>query len=102
MDERGYPYIDKIKEDLTKERNNLLAIPEEYAKKCAERCWNAEEAFALVGLNKFNKTLIAEQLAKIRLHKTGPRPVAGRLSYVFKGDKPKLEEVIDYKWTPDT
>jgi hypothetical protein len=37
----------------------LLALPNEYPKKCAERCWTAEEAFSLEGVNKFNKTNIA-------------------------------------------
>jgi len=41
---------------------------------CAEYCWNAEEAFAMEGDNNFNKVLLSEQLAQIKLHHTGPRP----------------------------
>lgn len=101
MDERGYPYIDKIKAELLEERENLRALPQTYAEKCAERCWNAEEAFALEGDNKFNKAALAEQMAKIRLHKIGPRPEKGRLSYIFKGSKPNLDEVVGFNWVHD-
>ena len=69
MDNRGVCDIERYKEELQEERNNLLAVPEEYYKKCAERCWYAEEAFNLEGVNIFNKVLISEQLAEIRLHK---------------------------------
>nr|DAH44354.1 MAG TPA: hypothetical protein [Bacteriophage sp.] len=34
---------------LTKERNELLSVPDDYVKHCAEYCWNAEEAFTLEG-----------------------------------------------------
>jgi len=60
MDNRGVPDIPKIKKELQEERDQLMALPDKYAEKCAERCWNAEEAFALEGDNKFNKTLIAD------------------------------------------
>ena len=73
MDNRGVCNIEEYKKVLQQERDNLLADPEEYLKKCAERCWNAEEAFQLEGQNKFNKLKIAEQLTAIRLHKTGPK-----------------------------
>ena len=68
MDNRGVCNIEEYKKVLQQERNNLRSDPEEYLKKCAERCWNAEEAFQLEGQNKFNKLKIAEQLAAIRLH----------------------------------
>jgi hypothetical protein len=60
MDHRGVCKIDEYKKFLQEERDNLLAVPEEYYKKCAERCWFAEEAFNLEGVNKFNKVLISE------------------------------------------
>nr|DAX08728.1 MAG TPA: Terminase large subunit [Bacteriophage sp.] len=59
MDNRGVCKIGEYKKFLQEERDNLLAVPEEYLKKCAERCWNAEEAFNLEGVNKFNKINIA-------------------------------------------
>jgi hypothetical protein len=60
MDHRGVCDMESYKKVLQDERNNLLAVPEEYYKKCAERCWFAEEAFNLEGVNKFNKTLISD------------------------------------------
>jgi hypothetical protein len=60
MDHRGVCDEDRFKEVLQEERNKLATIPTEYVKKCAERCWNAEEAFNLEGDNKFNKVNIAE------------------------------------------
>ena len=69
-------------------------VPEEYYKKCAERCWFAEEAFNLEGVNKFNKVLISEQLAEIRLHKRGPRPEAGYIDYFYKNNKYALNDLI--------
>ena len=60
MDNRGVCKIEEYKKVLQQERDNLLSDPEEYLKKCAERCWNAEEAFQLEGQNKFNKLKIAE------------------------------------------
>ncbi len=57
----------------------MLNTPKALLKHSAEYCFNAEEAFALEGDNKFNKIRIAEQLAEIRLHKRGPRPTSGIL-----------------------
>ena len=101
MDNRGVCDIERYKEFLQEERDNLLAVPEEYYKKCAERCWFAEEAFNLEGVNKFNKVLISEQLAEIRLHKRGPRPVAGYIDYIYKSNKHSLENIDGFKWIPN-
>ena len=101
MDTRGVCDIDAYKKVLQDERNNLLAVPEEYYKKCAERCWFAEEAFNLEGVNKFNKTLISDQLAEIRLHKRGPKPEKGNLEYIFKTGKQTKENIDGFKWTPN-
>ena len=101
MDNRGVCNIEKYKEFLQDERNNLLAVPEEYYKKCAERCWFAEEAFNLEGVNKFNKVLISDQLAEIRLHKRGPKPEHGNLEYIFKTGKQTKENIVGFKWTPN-
>ena len=101
MDNRGVCDVERYKEFLQEERDNLLAVPEEYYKKCAERCWFAEEAFNLEGVNKFNKVLISEQLAEIRLHKRGPRPVAGYIDYYYKNSKHTIDNIDGYKWTPN-
>lgn len=98
MDSRGVCNQTEYKKLLQEERNNLLAVPEEYLKKCAERCWNAEEAFTLKGQNKFNKMKIADQLAKIRLHKIGPRPQVGTIDYTYKSNKHSLENIDGFRW----
>lgn len=98
MDSRGVCNQTEYKKVLQEERNNLLAVPEEYLKKCAERCWNAEEAFTLEGQNKFNKMKIANQLAKIRLHKIGPRPQVGTIDYTYKSNKHSLENIDGFRW----
>ena len=98
MDSRGVCNQVEYKKVLQEERNNLLAVPEDYLKKCAERCWNAEEAFTLEGQNKFNKMKIADQLAKIRLHKIGPRPQVGTIDYTYKSNKHSLENIDGFRW----
>ena len=102
MDSRGVCDTDRYKEELQKERDHLLAVPEEYYKKCAERCWFAEEAFNLEGVNKFNKVLISEQLAEIRLHKRGPRPESGYIDYIYNNNKHTFENISGFKWIPNS
>lgn len=101
MDNRGVCDTVRYKEFLQEERDNLLAVPEEYLKKCAERCWNAEEAFNLEGVNKFNKINIANQLAIIRLHKQGPRPEKGLIDYYYKNNKHTVDNIDGFKWMPN-
>lgn len=98
MDSRGVCNQTEYKKVLQEERNNLLTVPEDYLKKCAERCWNAEEAFTLEGQNKFNKMKIADQLARIRLHKIGPRPQVGTIDYTYKSNKHSLENIDGFRW----
>ena len=100
MDNRGVCLQEAYKKELQEERDNLLAVPEEYYKKCAERCWFAEEAFNLEGVNKFNKIKISEQLASIRLHKIWPRPVSGYIDYFYKNGKHTYENIDGIKWIP--
>lgn len=100
MDNRGVCNIEEYKKVLQQERNNLLSDPEEYLKKCAERCWNAEEAFQLEGQNKFNKLKIAEQLAAIRLHKIGPKIQTGLIDYTYKTGLHKLDNINGFRWIP--
>lgn len=102
MDHRGVCDVERFKIELQEERDNLLAVPEEYYKKCAERCWFAEEAFNLEGDNKFNKILISEQLAEIRLHKRGPKVETGYIDYTYKNSKHSLDNINGFKWIPNS
>lgn len=101
MDHRGVCDEKRFKEVLQEERNKLATIPTEYVKKCAERCWNAEEAFNLEGDNKFNKVNIAEQLARIRALKQCPPIETGFLEYAFKEGKHTEENINGFKWIPN-
>lgn len=100
MDSRGVCNQTEYKKLLTQERNELLSVPDDYVKHCAEYCWNAEEAFTLEGQNKFNKLKIAEQLAAIRLHKTGPKIHTGLIDYTYKTGLHKLDNINGFRWIP--
>lgn len=101
MDCRGVCKVEEFKKVLQKERSKLAHIPSEYVKKCAERCWNAEEAFNLEGDNKFNKVNIAEQLTRIRALKQCPSIETGFLEYAFKDGKHAEENINGFKWIPN-
>jgi hypothetical protein len=98
MDHRGVCDEEKFKEELQKERNKLAKIPSEYVKKCAERCWNAEEAFNLEGDNKFNKINIAEQLTRIRALKQCPPIETGYIEYLYKNGEHTADNINGFKW----
>lgn len=101
MDNRGVCNVKKFKETLQEERNKLAKIPAEYIKKCAERCWCAEEAFNLEGDNKFNKINIAEQLAQIRALKKAPPIERGYVEYRFKDGAHVQQNIDGFKWIPN-
>ena len=101
LDHRGYCDQERAKKKLQKARDKFLQDPEGLIQHCAEYCWNAEEAFNLEGDNKFNRILITDQLAEIRLHKRGPRPQRGNLEYIFKTGKQTKENIDGFKWTPN-
>ena len=101
MDERGVCKEELFKKQLQEERDNLVTDPEEYIKKCAERCWNAEEAFNLEGENKFNKINIVEQLTRIRALKQTPPIEVGRIGYTYKDGVHTKENITGISWTPD-
>ena len=101
LDHRGYCNQEKAKAKLQKARDKFLNDPEGLIQHCAEYCWNAEEAFNLEGDNKFNRILITDQLAEIRLHKRGPRPQRGNLEYIFKTGKQTKDNIDGFKWTPN-
>nr|DAF63639.1 MAG TPA: Terminase large subunit [Podoviridae sp. ctz6O13] len=99
-DHRGYCDEEACKAHLQAKRDQYLNVPQSLIHHCAEYCWNAEEAFALEGDNKFNKVLLSEQMALIRLHKTGPRPVNGFIDYTYKDGVHKPENINGFKWLP--
>ena len=101
MDNRGVCNIEEYKKVLQAERDALLSVPDDYLKHCAEYCWTAEEAFSQEGQNKFNKIIIAEQLANIRLHKIQPKIDVGYIDYIYKTGKHTLENIDGFKWIPN-
>jgi|GEM_PF-6850448 len=46
--------------------------------------------------------LITNQLAQIKLHKVGPRPVKGYLDYTFKGNKKDFKNLTGFRWIENT
>lgn len=98
MDNRGVCKVEEFKKALQEERNKLAVIPSKYIEKCAERCWNAEEAFNLEGDNKFNKINIAEQLAQIRALKKCPPIEKGYIEYKFKDGAHVQQNIDGFKW----
>ena len=101
LDERGYTDPEKAKAYWQEKRNKLATNPKALVDHCAERCFNAEEAFALEGENKFNKALIAEQLTRIRALKQCPPIETGFLEYSFKDGKHAEENINGFKWIPN-
>jgi hypothetical protein len=89
--EKGKAYYDKERAKKANDLNALITYSAEY-------CYNAEEAFSLEGDNKFNKLVIAEQLANIRLHKIGPEIHNGSLSFTYKNGVHTKENISGFKW----
>ena len=98
IDSRGYTDPEKAKQYWQEQRDKLISNPKALIDHCAERCFTAEEAFALEGENKFNKILIAEQLTKVRALKEGPKVESGYLEYTFKNSKQSEENINGFKW----
>ena len=86
MDNRGYTDEEIGKEFYNKERDKKAKTPKNLITYTSEYCFNAEEAFALEGENKFNKVLIAEQLAQIRINKKAPKVQKGVLEAIIKNN----------------
>lgn len=95
MDHRGFTPDAKGLEYYERERDKKAKDPKGLVIYSAEYCYNAEEAFALEGDNKFNKVLIAEQIAAIRIHKNAPKIQKGYLDYMQKGNQKS-----GFKWIP--
>ena len=69
VDERGWCDEEKAITYYNKQRDLKAKTPSALLKYCAEQCFTAEEALALEGQNKFNRTLLANQIAYIRTHR---------------------------------
>lgn len=98
LDNRGWLDDEDGKAYFNKTRDLKARDPEEFTTFCAEYCFDGEEAFSLEGNNKFNKILIAEQLASIRIHKDSPKPERGTLEYIFKNGQHSKENITGLKW----
>lgn len=98
LDSRGWLDDEDGKAYFNKTRDLKAQDPEEFTTFCAEYCFDGEEAFSLEGNNKFNKILIAEQLANIRIHKDSPKPKRGTLEYIFKNGQHSRENITGLRW----
>lgn len=93
IDHRGVCDKEKAKAYYEEERAKRAASPQALIDYSAEYCFNAEEAFALEGENKFNKVNIAEQLTLIRALKQKPPQgdiQHGTLKFKFKNGEHKV------------
>ena len=82
IDDRGWTDPEKGKAFYEAERDKRVADPQALIIYCAEYCFTADEAFSLEGENKFNKVLIADQIAKIRVHGIAPTIEHGNLDFI--------------------
>lgn len=98
LDNRGWLDDEDGKAYFNKTRDLKAQDPKEFTTFCAEYCFDGEEAFSLEGNNKFNKILIAEQLANIRIHKDSPKPEKGTLEYIFKNGQHSKENITGLRW----
>ena len=103
VDSRGVVDTIKAREHYQLKRDRYKD-PKALVIYCAEYCFTAEEAFALEGDNKFNKVLLSDQLAQIKLHKSGPKIENGELKFIFKtqhGNKQDMcNNIADVQWLP--
>lgn len=104
VDSRGVVDEVKAREHYQKQRDRYKD-PKALVTFCAEYCFTAEEAFALEGDNKFNKVLLSDQLAQIRLHKQGPTIQNGEFKFIFKTQQgvnkaDMCKNVADVQWIP--
>lgn len=97
-DSRGWTDPKKGKAYYDSERAKKAEDPKALITYSAEYCYNAEEAFSLEGENNFDKVIIAEQLAAIRLLKTAPPIEHGRLSYIYRSGEHRPENICGFKW----
>lgn len=102
VDSRGVCITEKCIEHYRIERAKRSKSPKALIDYSAEYCFTAEEAFALEGENKFNKTYLASQLTNIKLHKLGPKIQRGDLQFTWKsGDRTDYKNISGVRWIPD-
>ena len=102
IDKRGWTDPVKAKEFHENERQRKAKDPKGLLIYQAEFCFNAEEAFALEGDNKFNKIILSNQQANIRIHGLGPKVQKGDLMPIYKdGNRDKIGNAVDVRWIPD-
>ena len=104
MDDRGWCDPEKCKAFHEEQRLRLVNNPKAFIEYCAEYCFTAEEAFALEGNNKFNQINIADQLARIRVLKEGPKIEKGYFTFVYKDQKQRRLEgpnISGVQWHED-
>lgn len=101
LDSRGYTDPEKGKQYWLEKRGRLVNNPKALVDHCAERCFNAEEAFALEGENKFNKIYLSEQLTKIRALKQGPKIESGFIEYTYKNNEHTRQNITGFRWIPN-
>lgn len=102
LDNRGYISEREGRKIFDKTREIKASIPQELITYCAEFCYTAEEAFALEGDNKFNKVVISEQIAKIRVLKQCPKIDSGFLEYTYKGNVHTEQNITGFRWIPNS
>ncbi len=115
IDERGWCDEDKAKDYYNKQRDLKAKTPSALLKYCAEQCFTAEEALSLEGNNKFNRTLLANQIAYIRTHRDQtvtdnegkehpavPKIQNGELKFIYKNnsDGIKLSNIVRVDFIP--
>jgi hypothetical protein len=100
-DARGWTDPDKGRAFYEAQRDVKAEDPKELVTYSAEYCFNAEEAFSLEGDNKFDKAIISEQLATIRLHKAAPPIENGSIHYTYKSSAHVRENINGFIWKPN-
>ena len=101
VDSRGWTNPEKAKQYHQNQRLIMSKDPKALLIYQAEFCFNAEEAFALEGDNKFNKVILSNQLANIRIHRVGPKIQHGELRPVYKNSDSTLAgNIKDIIWIP--
>ena len=103
IDSRGWCNEEKAREHFENIRNEMSKTPSALIMYCAEQCFTAEEALSLEGNNKFNRALIAEQIAYLRLYKDTSVPIQnGELRFLYKQKDQGInsQNINGVEWIP--
>lgn len=93
VDHRGWTNPELGKKYYQDIRDSKATDPRELLIYAAEYCFTAEEALALEGDNIFNKILLSDQMANIKLYKSGPHVDVGTLEYDFRNHQHSEENI---------